>query len=134
MKEGSVSCVCVAEYFWTGNNCTRCPTKGMDCSKAGATLKDLPLEEGYWRSDSATSTIMQCPVAKACVSAQSMKLAQVKKEEIATIEGKLHLAGIKQTSLVDENDQIKASFYLELAEHGHAPPHHVASRLRRIRR
>ena len=34
--------------------------EGMDCSKAGSTLQELPIEEGYWRADSGTAEFLQC--------------------------------------------------------------------------
>ena len=39
--------------------CLECP-EGADCTKAGSTLKELPIKQGYWRHSKETAEVYKC--------------------------------------------------------------------------
>ena len=66
---GSDICVCNKEYYLDtekSKSCEPCP-KGTSCKSVGATLRTLPVTNGFWRARSSTSTVYKCPQPKACL-------------------------------------------------------------------
>lgn len=43
--------------------------EGVDCSSPGATLASLPIQEGFWRSDTDSLVILDCVYPEACAGA-----------------------------------------------------------------
>ena len=39
----------------------------MDCDKPGSTVKDLKVRSGFWRADGGITSMLPCPIPKACV-------------------------------------------------------------------
>eukprot|EP00966_Prymnesium_polylepis_P001646 38002-Prymnesium_polylepis.1 len=66
-------CKCVLGYFMSAHvnflgarTCDSC-MEGSNCTQLGETLEELPLLRGYWRSDAASTKLLGCAPAKACV-------------------------------------------------------------------
>jgi len=63
-KTGLAACMCDSGFFarWSGDNltCGICPV-GSSCDSPGATLEQLPLDEGYWRAHADTTDVRRCP-------------------------------------------------------------------------
>jgi len=49
--------------------CLECP-EGVVCDE-GITIENMEVEDGYWRVDGESDTILQCPISEACVGSSS---------------------------------------------------------------
>jgi hypothetical protein len=69
--KSATDCKCDSGSFLvgTGGETKACDAskEGMNATRFGATLEEVPLLAGFWRISINTSDIRQCPVAEACV-------------------------------------------------------------------
>eukprot|EP00966_Prymnesium_polylepis_P244945 5665767-Prymnesium_polylepis.1 len=63
---GLSECMCKDSYYLHNLTCVECPN-GVDCSRQGVRLEALPLEAGYWRTNSLSSDVRDCFTADACI-------------------------------------------------------------------
>ena len=49
-----------------GPQCEPCPTEGVDCVDSGITIKNLPIQEAYWRYSLTTDQVFACDHPRAC--------------------------------------------------------------------
>ena len=65
----SSSCHCPEKEYESNEECLSCP-EGVNCEE-GTTIENMEVEDGYWRVDGESDTILQCPVVKACIGSSS---------------------------------------------------------------
>ncbi|GMI02364.1 hypothetical protein TrVE_jg9031 [Triparma verrucosa] len=74
-----LSCICSKGEFRSLKSnetligsCQSCP-EGTKCDHAGVTMRDLPINRGYWRSNFTSSNIVKCYIKQACPQSPSTK-------------------------------------------------------------
>ena len=64
-QTGSISnssCICEVSYYESKNgDCSSCP-EGTKCDSIGFEIEDLEVENGYWRVDGESDSILQCQI------------------------------------------------------------------------
>ena len=61
----NTACVCSPGYFEKAGQCHECET-GTKCEEVGTTPFSLRVINGYWRSDAASTKILECAPAESC--------------------------------------------------------------------
>ncbi|GMI08230.1 hypothetical protein TrVE_jg10446 [Triparma verrucosa] len=70
---------------WLGY-CVACP-EGAACDEAGVTVKNMPLKQGWWRSDDQSVKLEKCRVAEACLQNVEIKTftSSLDKKHVVTL-------------------------------------------------